>query len=326
MIRIHKSGNYNWVFDTETGYFMRWGKNHQDNPEYSEVGPEILDIEVSTVCHQNCNFCYKNNLSVGKNMSFETFKIIFDKIKGNLTQVAFGIGDIDANKDLRKMMKYCRDNYVIPNITINGYNLTDDWVNYLSSMCGAVSVSNYGKNVCYSAVEKLTNAGLKQVNIHQLLSEETLPQVYSLLEDSKKDTRLKKLNAIVFLSLKQRGRGVKYHTVSVPDFELLVETLFHDRIKFGFDSCTANKFLNYINKHPEHKPLEQYVEPCESGLFSSYINVEGIFYPCSFTENSVGLDVVNCNDFVKDIWYNAAVILWRNLLLTCHRNCPVYNI
>jgi len=333
MIRIYNSKDYKWTFNTETGLFNRWGEGVKDDPQFSPIGPEILDIEVSTICHQGCKFCYKGNTPVGKNMSFETFKNIFDKIKGNLTQVAFGIGDLTANPELNMMMAYCRDNNVIPNITINGFNLTDDWVNYLSTMCGAVSVSNYDTDVCYSAVKRLTDAGLKQTNIHQLLSEETLKDCLVVAGDILSDPRLAKLNAIVFLSLKQKGRGVKYNPISYREFSDFVDIVLKSGINFGFDSCAATKFLRYISDHPKYRQMKRYIEPCESALFSSYINVDGLFFPCSFTEGyeeflfkHIGLDVVNCKDFIKDIWEHSQTLQWRQRLLNYGRNCPIYRI
>jgi MoaA/NifB/PqqE/SkfB family radical SAM enzyme len=326
MIRIFNSKDYKWKFDLETGQFNRWGRTTVDDPDFSPIGPEILDIEVSTICHRVCNFCYKSNAVIGKNMSFETFKIIFDKVKGNLTQVAFGVGDLNANMDLKKMMIYCREHNVIPNITFNGSFLNEDWSTFLAGICGAVSVSNYNKPICYSAIKTLTDKGLKQANIHQLLSKETLIPVYKLLYDIQNDARLENLNAVVFLSLKQRGRGVSYHPITTPEFDNLVDILLENGIRFGFDSCTANKFMDYIKKNPRWCELEEYVEPCESGLFSAYINVKGAFYPCSFTENNEGISVVDCKDFLQDVWYNPSVVLWRNILLDGGRNCPAYTI
>ena len=82
--RVLRSENYNFVLDKKTGFFARWGKNKEDNPEYSEFGPEIADIEISTICHGvpgvgPCRFCYKSNTPNGINMSFDTFKIIVIK-------------------------------------------------------------------------------------------------------------------------------------------------------------------------------------------------------------------------------------------------------
>ena len=96
--KIFRSEHYNYNFDKETGFFARWGKTLEDDPEFCPYGPEILDIEVSTVCHQGCSFCYKSNTSKGLNMSLETFKKIFNLMPRTLTQIAFGIGDTSSEK------------------------------------------------------------------------------------------------------------------------------------------------------------------------------------------------------------------------------------
>ena len=83
-----------------------------------------------------------------------------------LCQVALGVGNIDANPDLYKIMQHCRDNGVVPNITINGARMNDYHYEMLAKLCGAVSVSKYhDKNFCYNAVEQLLKRGLKQVCI-----------------------------------------------------------------------------------------------------------------------------------------------------------------
>lgn len=56
-IKIFTSKDYNYVFNTETGAFARWGATKAEDPDFSPYGPEILDIEISTVCHQGCSFC-----------------------------------------------------------------------------------------------------------------------------------------------------------------------------------------------------------------------------------------------------------------------------
>jgi MoaA/NifB/PqqE/SkfB family radical SAM enzyme len=320
-----RTSTYNYNFNETTGYFERWGKIKEDDPQYSPVGPEILDIEVSTICHQGCKFCYKSNTGSGKNMSLEVFKDILNKMP-MLTQVAFGIGDIDANPDLFKMFEYCRENGVVPNLTINGSRLNEYYVSELVKYCGAVAVSNYNKNTCYNAVKALTDVGLEQVNIHQLMTYETHDQIWDLIRDMKTDRRLERLNAVVFLSLKQKGRGTNYSRMPQDEFERIIKHSLENNLRIGFDSCTANRFLGVVKGLPNYKQIEQLVEPCESTAFSSYINVDGMFYPCSFAEQGEGLDVLDCDDFLQDIWFNPNTILWRKKLIHCGRSCPIYKI
>lgn len=76
-------------------------------------------------------------------MSFTTFRAILDKIPRSLTQIALGIGDLDANPDLWRMFECCRDNQIIPNITINGQKINEELAKKLVNYCRAVSISHY---------------------------------------------------------------------------------------------------------------------------------------------------------------------------------------
>lgn len=76
-----RSKNYNFDFDRSTGFFARWGTCPEDDPSFSPIGPEILDLEISVNgCPSGCKFCYKGNTAApATNMSFETFKEIIHK-------------------------------------------------------------------------------------------------------------------------------------------------------------------------------------------------------------------------------------------------------
>jgi len=336
--KIVRSENFNSYFDKNTGFFARWGKNKKDDPEYSPFGNEILDIEVSTICSRACPWCYKSNGTYkGKNMSFETFKVILDKMPPTLTQVAFGIGDIDSNPNLWKMMEYCRKSNVIPNITINGERMTSDLYDKLVELCGAVAVSKYDKDTCYNAVKELSDKGMKQVNIHSLLSKETFMDCYTTLLDKVIDSRLAGLNAVVFLWLKPKGKRNHLNQLdSMKRFKDLIGTAMETGGKFGFDSCSAPAFLKAVEGDKNFETYKTMSESCESfGLFSGYINVDGKYFPCSFAEGvgewSEGLDVLNCNDFVKDIWNHPLLDKYRKRSLAeidCNgcRKCLIYDL
>jgi len=341
-IKQLRSRNYNYDFNCINGFFIRWGETFKDDPEYSEYGPEILDIEISTSCSNGCSFCYKSNTAKGKNMTFENFKKLASKFPVTLTQIAFGIGYIDANPDLLRIMEYCRYTLkIIPNITINGKNMTDLWYDRLASVCGAVAVSLYDTNSTYNAVEELTKrmkmkgSVLKQVNIHCLLSKETLERCSLILHDKIVDKRLENLNAIVFLWLKPKGDRNIYHQLdSIEDLRNLINFAFEHNIDIGFDSCSAPNFLKSIKEHKTYKTIETMIEPCESTLFSYYINVDGIGYPCSFSEDVEGykgIDVLNSIDFLKDVWNHEESKKFR-LAVTQNKDenkcrmCPIYNL
>jgi len=336
-----RTEGYNYNFDRKTGEFIRWGKTLEDDPIMAPLGPEIADIEVSSgKCSGNCKFCYKGNTAKqeAKNMDLDTFKKVFNKIcnvkSPVLTQIALGITDIETNPDLYKIMEYCRNNeynYVVPNITINGYGLTDEHAQKLVSLCGAIAVSNYNKDLCYNAVKKLTDLGLNQTNIHQLFAFETYEKCFEVVKDMATDKRLEKLNAVVFLMLKPKNRGTGFHQPTKEQIKTLIEYCINNNVRIGFDSCSAQWFEWVVKNMDIDEERKQKTlmmsESCESGLMSSYINVEGDYFPCSFAEGvdewKEGISVKNCDDFLKDVWHNERVIEWRDKLLNkyCKNNC-----
>lgn len=326
------SENANWVMRKSDGYTEMWGKTRDDDMLMSPV-PVILDCEVTTKCAGPggvpCPFCYKANGPKGKNMSFETFKTIINKMKF-VTQVAFGAdAQGTANPDLFAMMAYARELGIIPNITIA--DIDDRTADKLALYCGAAAVSRYkDKDLCYDSIKKLTDRGMTQVNMHFMLANETYEDLLETLDDIKKDHRLAKLNAIVILSLKKKGRGVGYTKVSQEGFGFLVNRMLRMNIPFGFDSCSARKFEKAVSNYPNAEKMITMSVPCESTLESSYVDVNGDFFPCSFTEGSpdwkTGISVLECNDFIKDIWYSERTQGFRDKLIANCRNCPIYEV
>ena len=67
-------------------------------------------------------------------------------------------------------------------------------------------------------------------------------------------------------------------------------------------------------------------EPCESGLFSIYVDASARVFPCSFTEDTVAsIDMLAEKDFGA-VWGHPVMEDWRDVLLHNNRACPVYNI
>ena len=329
--KYFRSPNYNYSFNLKDGTFARWGDTENNDPKFSPFGPEILDFEISESCSGSCPYCYKDNKPNGKNASFETFKSVIEKINPNntLTQVAFGLGMTGTeNSNLSKMCDWLKSNNIIPNGTVA--NITEETGKWLAENFGACAVSvhhhwNDWKEIFANSVYYLTKYGMEQTNCHFVLAQETLPVLYQLLELTQTDSRLFGLNAIVLLSIKQCGRAAKgnYHRVSDNDFNSLCGNMLDLKTSIGFDSCSAKRFEQFLETKPEYKHLSVFVEPCESGLFSVYANVDGVIHPCSFSEVSeLAYNVLERNDFI-DYWNSSE---WRKKLLANNRHCPIYTI
>ena len=333
-----RTKDYNYNFDYSTGYFERWGKTKEEDPEFSIFGAELADIEITTKCWGGgCAYCYKNNKVDGRNMSFSTFKSLIEKINVNnvLTQVAFGLGASgEENPGLWDMCEYLRSKYIVPNGTVA--NITDETADKIAKWFGACDVSFHGdKDKCYNSIKKLTDRGLKQVNMHYVIHAGNYESTFDVFSDTQNDERLKGLNAVVILSLKKKGRASTndLSTLSPVLFNNLVEYLVNHKISFGMDSCSSHKYLNFLKstksltKKEKDRQLKC-IEPCESfAIFSSYFNVDGLYYPCSFAEGCFeGIDVFKYENFVRDVWNGKIMKDLRNKSLNCGRKCLLYEI
>jgi hypothetical protein len=336
--KVLRSKYINYNFNKINGFTTTWGRGLKEDPDMCPYGNMILDMEITDICkgvgnEGPCKFCYKSNTAKNtSNMTFEMFRDIMDKMPKYdgvplLQQIAFGVdAQCESNPDVWKMMEYSRSIGVVPNVTVA--DISDETADKLVQYCGAVAVSRYqNKNYCYDSIKKLTDRGMKQVNIHQLVSAETVGQIYETFSDYLNgEPRLKGLNAIVLLSLKQKGRGQGFNRVSDNRFKEIVDCALDNNIPVGFDSCGCGKFLDSVKGRDNFKQLEMLSEPCESTCFSAYINSKGDFYPCSFTEKHDGIKVSECDDFVKDVWLHDKTVQFRDKLLANDRRCPVYEV
>lgn len=332
------SEDINLVFRKKDGLTMMWGPNEET---YSPIGPFIADIEVTTSCrgikvngkYKVCDFCYKANNPNGTYMQLDTYKKVLNNLNQNntITQVALGLdSEAETNPDLENILQHTRELGIVPNATVA--SLTEEKANMLLNYVGAIAVSRYeDKNVCYNTIKLLTDNGLDQTNMHIMLSAQTYDWVLETLEDIGSDERLNALNAIVFLSLKHKGRGKSFNSLTQEQFEHIYKICTDRNISFGFDSCTAHKVIAAAKKYGDYDKMKDLIEPCESyGSFSSYVNVEGKYFPCSFVEGEKdweeGIDLSKDIDFIKDCWYNDTLVKYRNLSLACGRKCVHFNI
>lgn len=339
--KLFKSPEANYTFNKHTGVMYSWGKTYREDPKEFPA-PNILDVEISTICNHNCCFCYKSNLPEGHNMTLEEFKHIVDILPKSVTQIAFGSGYYGTeNPAVFDMMDYARNKGIIPNITV-GY-VDDKTASEFAKRVGAIAISLYSpKDNCYDSVKKMTDKGIYQTNIHFMICEETYESALQTIRDASEDPRLEKLNAIVFLSLKTKGRGEQGFTqLSQEKFNTLCKLAQELNVGIGFDSCSS---LKAFTAYKGDENISQMIEPCESGIISFYISSYGKGYPCSFAEGykkgninwEEGVDVLSCKsseEFLDKVWNNSRIVEFKKMLhnsTKCNsyncRTCPLYKI
>jgi hypothetical protein len=335
---VHK--DLSLKFRKSDGYTVMEGNNEDT---YSPVGAFICDIEATTICHgvpqadgtkKLCEFCYKNGNPNGTYMTIDTYKTVLNNLNQNntITQVALGVdAEAKTNPDLEAILAYTRSVGIVPNLTVAA--LDDETAQLVAKYCGATAVSVYDCfDTAFDTIKKLTDLGMNQINIHRCIYEENFDETMSIIDAIGSDPRLAKLNAIVFLSLKQKGRGIGYQRLSDEKFQRLYDRCIDDKIRFGMDSCSSHRFLEAAKKYGNHDDIVDYVEPCESyGQMSSYCNVDGHYFPCSFVEGALGwetgIDLTRKDlNFLDDVWYSPKLSDYRARSLACGRKCLHYKI
>ncbi len=333
--------DYHSIFDFRSGYFVRWGRSLSD--DNTPPVPEVLDLEVTTSCTgvngRLCPYCYKANTPNGRNMDFDTFKRIFDSLPKTLTQIAFSADStLEANPDVFRMLEYCRNNdhnYVVPSISVAQLDAATAKKLY-DAHAGCVGVSRYeDKEAAYDTVKLLTDlSGTDewhwQINMHLVISDDTFEQTMETLRDIGSDPRLAKLHSVVFLSLKQKGRGACSQLISPENFRTIIEYSKSNLPMFGLDVCATPKLLEVWDS----QETQMCSDPCDSGIYGFYINVDGEAFPCSFLENTKGweegVDVLGAADFVDEVWHGEKFDTHRKELKTMHqctnRLCPAWEI
>ena len=278
--KLFSSADYNSVFSFVDGTLMRWGSTVDEDPVWSPFGPEIVEIEISTVCHRGCGFCYKENNARGHNMAYSTFESIIHMLPPTVNQVTLAVGDIDANPELSRMLSLLRERRISCTITINGERMTPDLYDLLAEYCSAISISLYDRSTAYTAITEFVKRGVKQLSLQVILAEEHLELIRDIIFDMLKGDL--QLYSLMFVVLKPLGRMKDLHPIK--DYDALVPLLDYALargLRIGMDACSRNFQMDFLSSSVFFEHWKRQSFSCEAGSFSLYLNVDGVAFPCS---------------------------------------------
>lgn len=312
IVKVDRKNKFISYFDPNTGYYERTGvidKNGIDTgvDPFMTSFPELIDVGIcghcthglSGLCAKSGVQCYQNGLKTREpNMTFENFKRIVDECKGKTYQFALGgRGDVDQHENFEEILRYCRDNGIVPNFTSSGLGFTDKIVALCKELCGAVAISWYRHEHTYRAIQMLLDAGVI-TNIHYVLGKNSIDEA---IERLKNNDFPKGVNAIIFLLHKNVGQGTEKNVLTVDDprvkefFEIIDTGKFDFQI--GFDSCAIPGIINFTkNINPES------FDTCEGGRWSMYVTSDMKALPCSFDNQELRWAYDISNDTIQNAW------------------------
>lgn len=300
------------MFDTANGFYMRSGVLDNEGKDtgadpFMTSFPELLDIGVmghcvhgsSGLCVKSGVQCYQNGLHKKEpNMTLEDFKRIVDECKGKTFQFALGgRGDVDQHEDFRELLKYCRENMIVPNFTSSGLGFNDEIISLCKEYCGAVAISWYRNPYTLKAIQGLVDVGVT-TNIHYVLGNNSIDEAIKRLSDNDFP---KGINAVIFLLHKPVGLGktdniLQYDNPKVKHFFDLIDNEKY-AFKIGFDSCTVPGLINFTNNI-----VSESLDTCEGARWSGYITSDMKMLPCSFDNQELRWAYDISKDTIENAW------------------------
>ncbi len=310
-------GDYHFLADPQTGITFRWGKTVGDDPTFAPV-PELADISICNRCSKGCPFCYRDSGPNGKLMTLEDYCQVLDSMNhpeyGNVFQVALGGGEPLEHPEFLAIIDETVRRGIVPNFTTNGQLLTGKTMDAISGKVGAMAISVTDINEAVKYRELLGEAKVK-VNLHYILSQHSIGQAIEIL-DGRHNNQIEGVNAIVFLTYKPAGRGGMEDILkpgkSLTEFLNRVEQS-RTNCRIGFDACFVPMLLRSTRQ------LNNFVDCCEGGFFSVYVNEKKEVSPCSF---SCGRDSYSLDEYdFYDIWNNQFQTYRDKVANHCTRDC-----
>ena len=165
------------------------------------------------------------------------------------------------------------------------------------------------------------------VNMHIVVSKDNMPHVEDVLKDIA-DGKVEGLRSVVLLRIKPCGRAKNMDCIVTEDmYTKLVTFCLDHKISFGFDSCSATPVMEVLKKLGKGE-LCSCCEPCESSKLSSYINVKGEYWSCSFAERTDFISPINVLDYksATEWWNSEEVLKVRYCKNPACKSCPIYNL
>ena len=239
---------------------------------------------------------------------------------GNVFQVALGGGEPLEHPDFFEIIDETVKRGIVPNFTTNGRLLTEETFERLKGKVGAIAISiaEMEKLKAYTQLLK-RRIGIK-VNLHYILSLNSIEEAIEIVK-GKYNQLLYDVNAIVFLTYKPAGRGSGRNIIRPGKvLNAFLKEIQMPKIscKIGFDAC----FVPILSRNTQE--LDNYVDFCEGGFFSVYVNEKKEVSPCSFSN---GKDSFSLNNYdFYDIWLNK-LQPYRDLQANhCMTTCKVKSI
>jgi len=251
MSKLIKNGNYYILLDYQDNKRVALRLSEAADMELIPEHPELVDIKLTDVCHIGCPWCYQDSTSDSLHGDINTIKTVIKSLNPQITEVAFGGGDVLQHPDIVKILQFSRNHGLhSSNITMNWQSIMryPDKVKEVMPLLDAIGVSVTGKGQIKQVVEKL-----KEIDcfIPSRICFHIIPDLYN------KDMIVKVLNEIkeqsieidvLFLGYKTNGRGKEVTSTQVKEMKEIFSYIIENKMCLQCDTKFVKDYIDVVKE------------------------------------------------------------------------------
>ena len=277
--------------------------------------PLDAHIAITTRCNKYCKGCYNTCEGDEKiDIPLDKAKAVIDTLSDlGVFSLSFGGGEPTLHPGIFEIAAYAREKRILPNMTTNGITMTEQFAEKCS-VFGNVHFSIHNLQDMYRicpAIQIYKKMTGNKPGLNLLLNTETLPHLDKILYKTQKSG----VKKVLFLRYKKTAKNTGIQELPVDrELEKLpirLKKLKHinKKLMFLFD-CSLFELLVKNNYSDINRYRRYDCNGCQGGNAYIAIDVNGMYKPCSFWQESFG----NVLDLNFNSWiHNPKLNEFRNL-------------
>lgn len=285
--------------------------------EHDQKSPRLagLQFELTSRCNERCIHCYIPNgkKNTGFDMSFEKFKYILDQyVAMGGIHVTLSGGEALMNKDILKMLRYCREKDLQISLLTNLISLKEEQIPVIKEVnVSLIQVSLYSMDANIHDTITTVKGSFEKTKaaIEKLHAADVPVQISCPVMKANKDGYDKVMQYARSLRMKSQ---TDYIMMAQADLDT---SNLSNRLSLGETEKVIRKIMTFdkdyknitLEQDPYSSiPIEDFAEMplCGAGVNDLCVTVNGDVYPCAGWQDFVVGNVFRQS--LKDIWENSS--------------------
>ena len=270
-----------------------------------------LQFELTSRCNERCIHCYIPNgkKNAGFDMSFERFKYILDQFAemGGL-QVTLSGGEALMNKDIAKILLYCREKDMQISLLTNLISLKNELIPILKDVnLSLIQVSLYSMDAekhdsittikgsfekTKTAIEKLHNADIP-VQISCPIMKANKDGYDEVMKYAQR-LRMKAQTDYIMMAQADLNTSNLANRISIEETEKVIRDIMENDVDYQTETLAQDPLSSISEEEFAEMSL------CGAGLNDLCVTVNGDIYPCAGWQGFVVGNVFR--ESLKEIW------------------------